>query len=442
MTLTRLIYSDINEKGETIEQDRPSGAHAEHLQAAKTINAEAQQIKRADKRRLELTRKANEAQVKHNVVSKILQNNAEVEAKLMAQLDSNVLEDATIALFRRLTVSELQDFIHVRKFTGHQFLKGKLTPAGKTLKKTLYAGQTAESIGADCNEENPCLVWLAYSLRTTDVVLQTNTVPDADTGWSIPNFAVAYATRINDKCPSEYLKNKDWVESFKATVKGVSFIDVDEEVVDRAKWLVLAMQQRIDLHVDERVDRRRHHHYSLDYLRDNIPSLAAGKCLTDQIVENVRSFRMDECLFKIPNEDASNGPFKLISNGMAETVLGKLEGSYLMFDRLKKKWVRSGMTAGEGMATCFSGRIKKHTQNARSVKEMIQYPFYQEHPAKGVENIRGNMGKHWDDLIVFCGMAFDQHGDNGPLFNSLYEWSKQTTDNLERMDGSLENNKQ
>ena len=118
----------------------------------------------------------------------------------------------------------------------------------------MYADQTAESIGADCNEENPCLVWLAYSLRTTDVVLQTNTVPDADTGWSIPNFAVAYATRINDKCPSEYLKNKDWVESFKATVKGVSFIDVDEEVVDRAKWLVLAMQQRIDLHVDERVD--------------------------------------------------------------------------------------------------------------------------------------------------------------------------------------------
>ena len=39
-------------------------------------------------------------------------------------------------------------------------------------------------------------------------------------------------------------------------------------------------------------------------------------------------------------------------------------------------------------------------------------------------------------------MAFDQHGYNGPLFNSLYEWSKQTTDNLERMDGSLENNKQ
>ena len=80
------------------------------------------------------------------------------------------------------------------------------------------------------------------------------------------------------------------------------------------------------------------------------------------------------------------------------------------------------MTEGEGMATCSSGRIKTHRQNARSVK--------------------GNMGKHWDDLIVFCGMAFDQHGDNGPLFNSLYEWSKQTTDNLERMDGSLENNKQ
>ena len=349
MTLTFLIHSDINERGETIEQDRPEGAHAEHLQAAKTINAEAQQKRRADKRRLELTRKANEAQVKHNVVSKILQSNKEVEAKLTAQLDSNVLADATIALFLRLTVSELQDFIHVRKFTGHQFLKGKLTPTGKTLKKTLYTGQTAESIGADCNEENPCLVWLAYSLRTTDIVLEANTVPDTATGLSLPDFTVTYATRINDKCPSEYLKSKDWVESLKATVKGVSFIDVDEEVVDRAKWLVLAMQQRIDMHVDDRADRRWHHHYALDYFRDNIPALAAGKCLTDQIVENVRSYRMDECLFKIPNEDASNGPFKLISKGTAETMLGKLEGSYLVFDRLKKKWVRSGMILWSGV---------------------------------------------------------------------------------------------
>ena len=129
--------------------------------------------------------------------------------------------------------------------------------------------------------------------------------------------------------------------------------------IEPSGWYVLAMQQRIDMHVDERVDRRRHHHYALDYFRDNIPALAAGKCLTDQIVENVRSYRMDECLFKIPNEDASNGPFKLISNGTAETILGKLEGSYLVFEQLKKKWVRSGMTAGEPVATCFSGRIKK-----------------------------------------------------------------------------------
>ena len=47
---------------------------------------------------------------------------------------------------------------------------------------------------------------------------------------------------------------------------------------------------------------------------------------------------------------------------------------------------------------------------------------------------------------MFYGVAFDRNGDNGPLCsesepNSLYEWSKQTTDNLKRKDGSLENNK-
>ena len=67
------------------------------------------------------------------------------------------------------------------------------------------------------------------------------------------------------------------ISALKATVKGVGFGAVDENIVEKAKCLLLALQQRLDLHIADRVDDIRRHHWTLGLIRDNLASMAAEK---------------------------------------------------------------------------------------------------------------------------------------------------------------------
>ena len=68
----KIIDSDTNERGEEIMEDSPCGEDSECRQAAKTTNADGQKRLRAEKRRRELAKKFNEANVEHNVIKNIL----------------------------------------------------------------------------------------------------------------------------------------------------------------------------------------------------------------------------------------------------------------------------------------------------------------------------------------------------------------------------------
>ena len=149
--------SDINSKGETILEDRPCGAEAEHRQGSKTINALEQKRLRAEKRRGILAKKHSEAVVKTNIISNILDRNKMVESELRSRAASKSFEDATVSDFLLLSIAKLKDFIHPRKFTGHQFRERQLARPDTNLNKTVYPKQTAQSIEEDCSDKNPCL---------------------------------------------------------------------------------------------------------------------------------------------------------------------------------------------------------------------------------------------------------------------------------------------
>ena len=106
-----IIDLDTNERGEEIMEDRPCGANSECRQAAKTINANGQKMLRAEKRRRELAKKFNEANVEHNVIKNILERNEAVELHLRSNTTSNLLEDNTLQHFQPLVVDKLNDFI-------------------------------------------------------------------------------------------------------------------------------------------------------------------------------------------------------------------------------------------------------------------------------------------------------------------------------------------
>lgn len=104
-----------------MEDDRPSGANAEHRQAAKTINAEAQKKKRIEKRMKKDAEKFRKAEHERNAIGHIIERNGQVEAEILAKTASGLLEDSTVLDFLSLSVAKLEDFIHARMFDGQTF---------------------------------------------------------------------------------------------------------------------------------------------------------------------------------------------------------------------------------------------------------------------------------------------------------------------------------
>ena len=62
-------------------------------------------------------------------------------------------------------------------------------------------------------------------------------------------------------------------------------------------------------------------------------------CLIGHIVEHIQSYRVDECLLVLPKENAADDVFQSISKRPVNSKLGSLEGSYMHYDPLKRKWI-------------------------------------------------------------------------------------------------------
>ena len=145
--------------------------------------------------RMELSNKYNEALVEHKIILNILERKKAVESGLELRTTSESMEEATVEDFLKLSpVSNLEDFIHARKFTGKNSQKGKLPPPGKNLIKTVYRGQTMKLIEEGCSNKNPCLVFLAWSLRSSRLVLVAPTFPALSTSVPTPEFIFVYAS--------------------------------------------------------------------------------------------------------------------------------------------------------------------------------------------------------------------------------------------------------
>ena len=92
-----------------IEEDRPSGADAEHCQGAKTINHSGQKRLRAEKRRRLLAKKFGEAEVTKKIILNILTKNKNVKDEFANMTESGLVSGASIACFLELTVAKLKD---------------------------------------------------------------------------------------------------------------------------------------------------------------------------------------------------------------------------------------------------------------------------------------------------------------------------------------------
>ena len=82
-------------------------------------------------------------------------------------------------------------------------------------------------------------------------MLKAPPVLTLSTGLTQPEFAVVYVGAEDLKCQSHYLQNWTWVETLKATVKGIRFGNVDGDMIERPKKLLPAMQHRLHFNIEE-----------------------------------------------------------------------------------------------------------------------------------------------------------------------------------------------
>ena len=71
------------------------------------------------------------AEQDRNVINDILQRNNNVELYLKGKISSDCLSEATVQHFFGLTISQLKDFIHARKFNGRGFQESILVVSRK-----------------------------------------------------------------------------------------------------------------------------------------------------------------------------------------------------------------------------------------------------------------------------------------------------------------------
>ena len=96
-----------------------------------------------------------------------------------------------------------------------------------------------------------------------------------DTTIIVPNFSVVYACPEEAKKASEYLSDVAWVRAFKATVKGVSIVSINNDLKAIADSLAECMLSQLALHAIDSIDTSRRKHFTIGFMRDNIASMAA-----------------------------------------------------------------------------------------------------------------------------------------------------------------------
>ena len=301
-----VVSVDIYLDGKEIFNARPSGTDSYHLQYALTMNSDRQQQEREKKQHRKAEEKYKDALEEYNSIEQTLSSNKSVEDKLRHTTESGLLADVIVASFMKMTNSELKDFIHCRKFKGKTFKESTLLGSSKSLKKTLRRGQTAEEIQTQCSEDNPCFVWLAWKLRSSDIVLQQPAVPILALSTPQPTltFESGEANHVVVKKASDYLHNAKWITSFESAVKGVAVGEVNESMRNNADRLVSIMQQRLNFHVSMRVDRSCYNHITLKFVADNLPVVAAQMCLAGHVMNEVETSECHERLIKLPSSSS------------------------------------------------------------------------------------------------------------------------------------------
>lgn len=418
---------DLNYLGEPIR--RPAGITNEICQRSKCLSNPTQRRLRRDQEEKLRAKISSKSELANSKVLTVLSDNKSCELKLLELLamppttSTRMLSGSTLAHFSACSAPHLKAFVQVRTFEsiedsrGHTWpKKGKLTEAAQGAEVTL--------------------IKQAFDLRKASVRLKAAVAVVAPQAMAqaAPLVITAAGATVP---PSTWLKNALWLERVDAGLIGRRGVVCSDG--ERADLLERLASSRLERHMAQRVDPKKHDSWVFRLIRDNLGILAAIAVHFGHVAEDLKCastespLLADESLFV-----GAVGPQALV-----------VQGCYLTWDKVRKRWVRSGKVTGTPPRSVGIREVEHVEGSMLATTAARSSLFYQSYPDEG--------SLHYSDLLrrgfrsslsTFFGVVFDPTDAAAIDFicapsptNGIFYWSDEALMRLGNInfsgDGSL-----
>jgi hypothetical protein len=316
----------------------------------------------------------------------------------LAQAGLQWIPGLTLEHFKALKLDELKAFIYVRKYK-----RGDTTKAINGNKGTLEQARAGQRT----------VLLQAFEMRAETVKAEALTheaLKEAEAMWREEEMAKSFfdssdvtlmkaalhdVTAVQRPCAdtrkaSDILLAQGWAEQFQACLTGSVHRTMDAST---ANALQDALAKRLPF-CAKRAGPDKQGHWVFDFVRDNIPVLAAMITCAGHAKDRIRHFGDNESLLK---DMASTTHFVEYS----ASAHADHQGAYLFWDR-ERGFIRSGK------ADVLGHRKKAHDEGAASSSPKLE--FYRLYPTKSVVEKRGIdalIRGVYEDLTMFLALTWE-----------------------------------
>ena len=255
---------DMNWAGEPVHRD--AGITNEICQRSKLLSALTQRRLRREQAEKQAAKLSAKTELGNAKILAVLADNKACEAKLLellgkpATTSTRMLSASTMADFSAVLAPHLKAFILARLFDDLEGSRGRSWPKKGKLAE---AQQGAEET----------LIKQAFDLRKGSVRLKAAVVQVPLLPAPVRAAPLVITAGAADS-PSDWLKDALWCERVGAAFEGRRAATSCSDG-ERADLLMRPVSPRLDRHIQQRVDPKKHGSWVPRYVRENLAALAA-----------------------------------------------------------------------------------------------------------------------------------------------------------------------
>ena len=189
-------------------------------------------------------------------------------------------------------------------------------------------------------------------------------------------------------------------------------------ILRQSELLVNHLFSRMSRHLETRfTDTKYWSHWCFRWARRQFTRVALMCCTVGHVKQDLEAMHASDCLLSLMTT-----AFIVVEPEEEST----LEGSYVIYDAVNAKFVRSGKASPVSIAERFEGHKKESKTSEKG--------FYGRYPHKSNPNIRTKIRRgFFDQLQLFCALGFDRNNIArlvDTTESGIFEWDAATLNSI------------